>query len=110
MPVPHQPSEWLDALGVALREKRLAAGLSQAALALEVAKPADGPRPARQPSNGNYLGEVERAQRNPTVKYVVEVVNELDGDVAGVFARAEELLATADTRSKRGPLHYRDAG
>jgi transcriptional regulator with XRE-family HTH domain len=107
VPVPYESSEWLDALGVALREARQEHGMSQLALGLEVAKP------GRKPAHRNYISDLERGQRNPTVKYIVEVVNELDGDLVKLFARAEELLATANTGPKgrrpdsnRGPLHY----
>lgn len=65
----------------------------------------------------NHISKIERALANPSVALVVELVNELDGDVPGLFTRAEELLETASTGSihdppdaKRGPLHFqRDA-
>lgn len=84
--MPHEPSEWLRALGAALRETRHESGLSQERLGLEVTTP------ERTGIHRNYVGGIERGERNPTVERIVELVNELDGDVAGLFARAGELL------------------
>jgi transcriptional regulator with XRE-family HTH domain len=81
------PSDWLTALGDALRERRREHGISQERLGLEVA------RPGREAVHRNYVGGIERGQRNPTVEIVIELVNQLDGDVAGLFARAGELVA-----------------
>ena len=108
MPAPYPPADWLDALSVALKEARQRAGMSQEALGNAVA------RPWRKPIHRNHVSKIERALAKPTVPLVVELVNELDGDVPGLFARAEELLATADTGSiheppgaRRSPLHFK---
>lgn len=111
MPAPYHHSDWLDALGVALKEARRRAGLSQEALGHKVA------REWRTPVHRTYISEVERGLRKPSVQIVVELVNEIDGDVAGLFKRADELLATAKTGPasrppdpNRVPLHYARAG
>lgn len=106
MPGPYRLDDWHDALGVALREARLAAGLTQERLAEKVTKPG-------APAHRNYVGGVERGERRPTVKFMVRVVNELDGDLVGLFCRAGELLESADMDAarnradgRRAPLHY----
>lgn len=102
MPAPYQPSDWLDALGVAIKEARQERDLSQEELGHKLRKP------WRKSAHRNYIGETERGQRNPSVKFIVEVVNELDGDVVGLFQRAQQLLETANTDAAQGgPLHYR---
>ena len=74
------PSDWLTALGDALREARLEMGLSQMRLGLDT------------DVHPNYVGGVERGQRNPTVRCIVQLSNKLDVGVPELFARAEELV------------------
>jgi transcriptional regulator with XRE-family HTH domain len=107
VPAPYHPSDWLDALGVALREARRRAGLSQEALGHKVR------RPWRESVHRTYISEIERGLRNPSVRILIELVNELDGDIVALFKRADELLATAKTGPanrppdpNRVPLHY----
>lgn len=91
--MPYEPDEWLAAVGIALKEARQERGLSQERLGLNVGKP------GRKPAHRNYVGEIERGLRNPSVRFIVELVNELDGDMVRLFARAGELLATTDRAS-----------
>lgn len=98
----------MDALSEALRELRGRAGLTQLQLGDAVA------RPWRKPIHRNHISKIERGLARPTVKIIVELVNEMGGDVAALFKRADELLARAATGSidkppnpRRGPLHFK---
>lgn len=109
MPIPATPLDWRDALGAALRERRVAAGLTQEHVALETI------RTWRPHVHLNTVSNLECGKANFTFEMLVRVVNEIDGDLAAVFARATELLADADTGSiqteppkDRGPLHFKD--
>jgi transcriptional regulator with XRE-family HTH domain len=71
-------------------------------------------RPWRKPVHRNHISKIERGLANPSVALIVELVNELDGDMPRLIERAEELLATAETGSideppgpRRGPLHFK---
>lgn len=108
MPATYPPADWLDALSVALKEARHKTGMSQLQLGDAVA------RAWRKPIHRNHISKIERALAKPTVPLIVELVNEMGGDVPGLFKRAEELLATANTGSiheppdpRRGPLHFK---
>jgi hypothetical protein len=43
----------------------------------------------------NYVGGVERGQRNPSVECIVLLANELEVSVPELFARAGEALAAS---------------
>lgn len=75
------PSDWLVALGDALREARQWTGRSQDDVAGDAGL------------HRNYVGGVERGQRNPSVECVVLLANELKVPVPELFARAGEALA-----------------
>lgn len=76
----HGPRDWLIALGRALREARLERGHTQMSLGLETG------------TSTNYVGEIERGQRSPTVKKIAVLANELDVALDDLFCRAAELL------------------
>ncbi len=69
----------LQGLGLALRERREAMGLSQEALALATN------------IHRNYIGGIERGERSPTVVVVATLAEHLDVPIHELFARAEEL-------------------
>lgn len=74
------PSDWLVALGDALREARQETGVSQERLGLDAG------------IHRNYVGGVERGQRNPSVECIVTLANQLEVPVPSLFVRAGELL------------------
>ena len=75
------PSDWLVALGDALREARQETGRSQEDVGLEAGV------------HRNYVGGVERGQRSPSVECVVRLANELEVAVPELFVRAGDALA-----------------
>ena len=75
------PSDWLVALGDALREARHETGRDQHDVAFDAGL------------HRNYVGGVERGQRNPSVECIVLLANELKVPVPELFARAGEALA-----------------
>ena len=66
-------------LGLALRERREAEGMSQEALghATNIHR--------------NYIGGIERGERQPTVRVIVELGGALGASMPDLFDRAEEL-------------------
>lgn len=74
------PSEWLIALGKAVREVRLERGLTQEKLGHETG------------IHRNYVGGIERGERSPTVKRIVVISNALKVDLDDLFRRAADLL------------------
>jgi transcriptional regulator with XRE-family HTH domain len=74
------PSEWLLALGKAIREVRLERGHTQQSLGDETG------------IHRNYVGGIERGERSPTVKRIVVIANELKIDLDDLFSRAADLL------------------
>lgn len=74
------PLDWLIALGKALREARLESGHTQMTLGFKTG------------IHRNYIGEIERGVRSPSVKRVVMLANALDVAVDDLFCRAAELL------------------
>lgn len=80
------PSDWLVALGDALREARQETGRSQHDVAADAGL------------HRNYVGGVERGQRNPSVECIVRLANELKVPVPELFWRAGEALAGRPSR------------
>lgn len=74
------PSEWLLALGKAVREVRLELGHTQQSLGDETG------------IHRNYIGGIERGERSPTVKRIVVIANALKVDLDDLFRRAADLL------------------
>jgi transcriptional regulator with XRE-family HTH domain len=70
-----------QALGVEVREMRTAGGLSQRQLA------------ERASVHLNYIGEIERGRRNPTVSVIESICDVLE-------TRPSELLACAERRCR----------
>ncbi len=109
MPPPYPAADWIDAFGVAFREARNRSRMSQMKLGHEAA------RAWREPSHRNTVSNIERGLTNPSLTLIVELVNEMGGDVAAIFQRADELLATATNTGsiyeapspRRGPLHFK---
>lgn len=73
------PDRLIKGLGVALRERREARGLSQEALALATN------------IHRNYIGGIERGERQPTVRVVAQLSDALGLSLQELFARAAEL-------------------
>jgi transcriptional regulator with XRE-family HTH domain len=69
----------ISTVGLALRERREARGMSQEGLALATN------------IHRNYIGGIERGERQPTVRVIVELGAALDMSPSELFARAEEL-------------------
>jgi transcriptional regulator with XRE-family HTH domain len=82
------PSDWLVALGDALRAARHETGRSQEDVGLEA-----GVHP-------NYVGGIERGQRSPSVECIVELANELRVPPPELFVRAGEALAASASRRR----------
>lgn len=68
------------ALGAALRELRLERGISQESLADESGL------------HRNYVGGIERGERNPSYTNIVKLAEALDVKVSELAARAEAIL------------------
>ena len=66
-------------LGLALRERREARGLSQEELGHATS------------IHRNYIGGIERGERQPTVRVIFELGAALGASMPDLFARAEEL-------------------
>jgi DNA-binding XRE family transcriptional regulator len=84
------PSDWLVALGDALREARQEAARSQDDVAGDAGL------------HRNYVGGVERGQRNPSVECIVRLANELKVPVPELFWRAGEALAGGGASRRLG--------
>ena len=69
----------IKGLGLALRERREAQGLSQEALGLATS------------IHRNYIGGIERGEREPTVRVILELGDALGASAQELFARADEL-------------------
>lgn len=85
------PSDWLVALGDALREARQEAGMSQERLGLDAG------------IHRNYVGGVERGQRNPSVECIVTLANQLQVPPPELFIKAGELLSRSAGRPGQNP-------
>ena len=75
--VARKPDRLLVGLGKAIRELRIERGWSQEDLSL------------RTGVHRNYIGGIERAERQPTVETVAKLADALDMSVAELLARAE---------------------
>lgn len=73
------PSKLLAGLGQAIREQRTTRNLSQEELGLLTGV------------HRNYIGGVERGERNPTLKTIVVLAVALGTRTSELVARAEEL-------------------
>jgi transcriptional regulator with XRE-family HTH domain len=73
------PEGLLVGLGQALRELRTARGLSQEQLSLETGV------------HRNYIGGIERAERQPTVEVIARLGQALGARPSQILIRAEEL-------------------
>jgi transcriptional regulator with XRE-family HTH domain len=74
-----QPERVLSGLGKVVRDLRKAHDLSQEQLSLETG------------IHRNYIGGIERGERNPTVVAVARLASALDVSLADLFRRAEHL-------------------
>jgi transcriptional regulator with XRE-family HTH domain len=74
-----RPNPVTAAVGRAVRELRLAAGLSQESVA------------DRSGLHRNYVGGVERGERNPTVEVLFRLGEGLGARPSEILARAEAL-------------------
>jgi XRE family transcriptional regulator, regulator of sulfur utilization len=74
--MPHNPEKVAKNFGSQLREQRILAGLSQMALA-EMAG-----------LNHNYIGEIERAEKQASLDTVIRVANALGLSGADLLGRA----------------------
>lgn len=72
----------LRALGLALREVRKGRRLSQEALSLETGV------------HRNYIGGIERAERDPTLSTIARLAHGLDCNVSDLMLRAETIQST----------------
>jgi transcriptional regulator with XRE-family HTH domain len=72
----------LRALGVAVREARKRERLSQEALSLSTGV------------HRNYIGGLERAEREPTVRTIASLARGLGCNVSDLFIRAEAIMGT----------------
>jgi transcriptional regulator with XRE-family HTH domain len=82
-------TRFLQALGVALRERREALELTQEAVSLRTGVPQ------------RRIWELEAGAGNPTARTLMRLVAGLDAPCSQVIARAEQLMA-ADLAAKRG--------
>lgn len=73
-----EPKELLAGLGEALRELRLDRGMSQEELSL------------RTGVHRNYIGGIERGERNPSVRTFVALAIALDCRPSDLLRRAEQ--------------------
>ena len=69
----------IKGLGLALRERREAQGLTQEALHLATN------------IHRNYIGGIERGEREPTIRVIAELGRALDVPLRELVGRAEEL-------------------
>ena len=76
-----QPDRVLDDLGDAVRAARSQRGLSQEALGLATGV------------HRNYIGGIERGERNPTVETVAKLADALGVSVADLFAPRSDGVA-----------------
>ena len=74
-----KPESLLEGLGQAVRERRLAQGLSQEALSLETG------------IHRNYIGGIERAERQPTISVVARLGEAFGVAPSELIRRGEEL-------------------
>lgn len=75
-----EPRAFVEAVGKAIRELREERDLSQMALW------------RRCNTHFNYIGGIERGEREPSVRAIADIANGLDVEVIEVFARADRLL------------------
>jgi transcriptional regulator with XRE-family HTH domain len=85
------PSPTPKAFGLAISDLRSAQGLTQAQLA------------ARASTHVNYVGDLERGTRNPTLNVITRLATALE-------VRTSELIRDAEERDRKSERRGRSAG